>query len=205
MPTYFIKRGDSYEEISISDISDAEKLVPSKDLLALKGSNESAVKKLESDIESLKSEKDTLLTRATSAESARDELKKEMEPLKTKAESVDSLTTELSALKEKQSAEDTRKLDSARKDIISKYGLKDDKAKQVESMSLADIESMQKSLELVGAGSRNGNSHNNGGFDRQNQNDNVETPRKSFDMIKSALENRDPALRNARGSSGDDD
>ncbi len=204
MATYFVKVGDDYKEISLDDIKKSDKLVLESDLLALKGSNETNTKRLEKEIETLSTEKDSLLTRATSAESAAEAVKKELEPLKNSATEAETLKTKLAELESKQSAAETQLLSTKRKELIKNYNLDGDKAKQVESMSLTDIESMEKNLELVGAGKQNGNNNNGSQFDRRNNNDHAETPKSSFNAIRDALANNDSGLRVAHGSSSDD-
>lgn len=189
MATYFVKSGDDYKEVSIDDLRKSEKLIPESDLLALKGSNDSTIKKLEKDLDTINSEKETLLNRATAAESAVETVKTELEPLKSEAAKAATLQVQLDELKTKSSAAETQLLERSRKDFVKKFNLSGDKAKQVDTMTLDEIQSHEKALELVGVGAGNSNGNTSDGFARTNNSNSTEPPKTSFNAIKDALSN----------------
>lgn len=150
MATYYVLEGTEYKEVSIDDLKKSEKLVAESDALTLKGSLESTVKKLEKDLADAKTNSDSLLARALTAESTVEERQKELEPLKAKVEKHDTLETELNALKEKHLAVETQLLTNRRNALIEKYQLKDENKAKIESMTAEQLTSAEEAASLFG-------------------------------------------------------
>lgn len=187
MPDYFIREGDEYKLVS-------DKLIPERDLMAFKVPAEAEKKSLTNQISVLQEELDKTTLRAVTAETAAEAVKSELEPLKANQDKVSTLESELTTLKEKYAAADTQLLTTRRQSIISKFGLKEDAAKKLESMTVDQLTSFEESASLLGVsnsgnGNGNGNNQNQSRFDRGN-NGNGSSPAKpesAHSMIKEGL------------------
>jgi predicted RNase H-like nuclease (RuvC/YqgF family) len=161
MPDYFIREGDEYKLVS-------EKLIPERDLMAFKVPAENKERQLTTQVSELQKNLDEMTVRATSAETAVETVKTELAPLKENQDKVSTLESELTTLKEKYAAADTQLLTTRRQAIVQKFGLKDDAAKKLESMTVDQLTSFEESASLLGVTSNNGNGNNNPNQNRSN-------------------------------------
>lgn len=151
MATYYLLDSEGKPQpIELADLMKQEKLVLDADLQTVKGSSETKVRNLETELATAKARADELLNRAVTAESASEDVKKQLDTLKSISERVPTLESELNALKEKHSAAETQLLTTRRNSLIEKYALDGEKKTQIESMTAEELTSAEKAAALFG-------------------------------------------------------
>jgi hypothetical protein len=144
MPEFYTKDGDNYVLYS------GAKLVPETDLVTVKGGLESKVKEMESQLADAKGYADQNLNRALKAESDLTTIKSEVEPLRAKAAEVDTLNTKLVELTAGRTELETKVLGQRRTELVSKFKMPEDKAKELDSMTMEQLDSIEQTLEKFG-------------------------------------------------------
>ena len=150
MAQYFIKDGEEYKAVTLDDLIKSEKLVTEAVFLEVKGSAETRQKQLTDKNAELQTSVDSLLARATTAESAVETVKAELEPLKLEAAKVSPLMQQVTELTTRSSAAEGQLLDTRRTNLIEKYNIQGEKATQVKSMTAEQLTALETSSEIFG-------------------------------------------------------
>lgn len=144
MTDYYVKDGENY-------VLATDKLVPERDLMALKASKENGEAQSTAKIAELTDSVDKLTVRATTAEAERTTLTAELEPLKVEAAKVPQLTEQVTSLTTKAGAAEGQLLDTRRDAFISKYGITAaETVSKVKSMTAEQLQAHEESATLFG-------------------------------------------------------
>lgn len=143
MTDYYVKDGENY-------VLSQDKLVPERDLMALKASKETGEQQSSTKVAELQGKVDELTARATTAEADLNKVNAEMEPLKVEAAKVPQLTEQVTTLTQKSSAAEGQLLDTRRDGIISKYNITGDNATKVKSMTAEQLASFEENATTLG-------------------------------------------------------
>lgn len=128
-----------------------DKMVPEKDLIAAKKSAESKIKKLEDQLESLKSEKDSEYQTRLSTEGSLKKLESELAKAKTSLEELTKVKADLDQATKSRDELSNSVIDLTRKSILEAYDISEDVQKKLEGMkTLEELQSYAGVLADVG-------------------------------------------------------
>ncbi len=144
MADLFVKEGDNFVPYTV-------KVVPESDLLAAKGGLESQISTLKAEVEDAKKSSDQHYQRALKGEADATALKTELEPLKVEAAKVTQLTTDLQAATTGRTEMETRLLGVRRLELVGKFKLPTEKAKELDNLSASQLDEVEKTLTTFGA------------------------------------------------------
>lgn len=161
MPTYYVKEGEEYKPVTIS-------LIPEGDLMEVKRGAEAKTKGLEDQITALNKEKDDILARALRAETASEEVQGKVSTLQELADKVPSLEEQVRTATESRVQAEESLLGTRRQQIISKYQLQGDAAKQIEGKTAAQLDIFEESATVLGFKPGEGRTFDRGGGDSTN-------------------------------------
>lgn len=152
MPDYFVKEGDNYVPVTT-------KLVPEADLIAAKGGLEAKLQAVEGELGEAKTQAQQATARATTAESGRVAAESKVTELTDKAAKVDELSQQLTAAQAGRTALESEVVGSKRAAIIQKFHIEGDRAKELETMDLEGLKTLEDTLgKYLPVGSGNGGS-----------------------------------------------